>query len=255
MAWTIDTPRVDGKDKPSGYDSNSLIAIIRTSQCIAAILLIILYISTSSSPSFWLTILSSCAAATSIFWSILAMLLRHRWSIFTVVPEVLITIAWIVLFAVNYVTAPPESKDTTFHLATEAMEASMTLWIPTCLLAVTPYFHRMMPRAFGIKKPKNPGSSGSFWMDGDAGLTLPGTAITTRGKSSVLPPTRAGPMPSDIELDAYLAAQDAEGPLPLRGGAMGRKPTFRNSPLSSSAYRKPVRPVSPLSDYGDEDFL
>ncbi|OTA69072.1 hypothetical protein K449DRAFT_383973, partial [Hypoxylon sp. EC38] len=149
--WTIDST-VNGKRNPSGYDSNSLITILRSSQCFAAIMTGILYDCTFSFPSFWLAMLSSTVAGVSAIFSIFALFLRHRWVPWIVIPEVLLTVAWIVLIVASSMSTPKDGKEETFHVGMIAIEASTVLWVQTCLLMVTPYFHRMIPKLFGLRK-------------------------------------------------------------------------------------------------------
>ncbi|KAL7628968.1 hypothetical protein AAE478_000486 [Parahypoxylon ruwenzoriense] len=175
-AWTIDS-YVNGKPKPSGYDSNSLITILRSSQCLAAILTLTTYVFTLSVPVLWLVLLASAAAVVSGVWSILALFLRHVWSVWLAIPEFLLMTAWITLFAASSNTTPDDSKASTFRLGMIAIEASMILWIQTCLLMVTPFFHRTMPwlfRAHGSDTRNGPSMNGALEMP-----TRPPGIVTT----------------------------------------------------------------------------
>ncbi|KAI1409164.1 hypothetical protein F5Y13DRAFT_170928 [Hypoxylon sp. FL1857] len=160
-SWTIDST-VNNKPKPSGYDSNSLITILRSSQCFAAFMTLILYVFTLSFPSFWLALLSSITSFLSMCFSMFALFLRHRWTPWLVTPELLLTIAWVVLLVSSSVSTPTDGKYETFHLGMIAIEASTVLWIQTCLLMVTPYFHRLAPRLFGVQTESNTGSNRSM---------------------------------------------------------------------------------------------
>ncbi|KAI4866241.1 hypothetical protein F4820DRAFT_262934 [Hypoxylon rubiginosum] len=141
--WTIDSA-VNGKKNPSGYDSNTLITIVRSSQCFSACMALILYVCTMSAPSQWLMILAAAVGVLSAGWSMFALFLRHVWSIWLVIPEVLIAVAWIVLYSANSVAKPDVVKSETFRVGTIAIEASMVLWIQTWLLAVTPFVHKLV---------------------------------------------------------------------------------------------------------------
>ncbi|KAI0890301.1 uncharacterized protein GGS22DRAFT_150517 [Annulohypoxylon maeteangense] len=234
-AWTIDST-VNGKSNPSGYDSNTLITILRWSQFFTSAMTLILYVFTLSAPVLWLLLLAGIAGFLSCLFSILALYLRHRWTIWLVIPEILLTIAWIVLFATSSLSSPPDSKGETFQLGLIAIEASMVLWIQTFLLAITPAFHKMLPRLFGVKNSGVIEPHGSMdrseervrWSLtlGDEKLTgskqpswaanaAPIPANTNIYSSSATPsiacpqPTRRGPALSDIELQDYLAAQGA----------------------------------------------
>ncbi|KAI0175809.1 hypothetical protein GGR52DRAFT_330874 [Hypoxylon sp. FL1284] len=147
-SWTIDSA-VNGKKKPSGYDSNTLITVVRSSQCFAACMVLILYVSTTSAPAQWLTIFAAAAGGLSAIWSIFVLFLRHVWSIWLVIPEILIAVAWMVLFGVSSDARPDVLKSETFRVGMVAIEASMVLWIQTCLLAVTPFFHKLVPWVLG----------------------------------------------------------------------------------------------------------
>ncbi|KAF3065018.1 hypothetical protein GL218_01961 [Daldinia childiae] len=152
--FTIDS-RINGGNKPSGYDSNSLITILRSSQCFIALLVLILYVFTSSVPVFWLIFYTIAEVVLASFWSIFALFLRHHWSIWLVIPEIVITVAWIVLFAVSSLSTPDESKESTFRLSLMAIEASMVMWLPTCFLAISPFFHWLMPWLFQVRSGEN----------------------------------------------------------------------------------------------------
>lgn len=152
--FTIDS-RINGENKPSGYDSNSLITILRSSQCFIALLVLILYVFTSSVPVFWLIFYTIAEVALASFWSIFALFLRHHWSIWLVIPEIVITVAWIVLFAISSLSTPDESKESTFRLSLMAIEASMVIWLPTCFLAIAPFFHWLMPWLFQVRSRQN----------------------------------------------------------------------------------------------------
>ncbi|KAI0013061.1 hypothetical protein F4779DRAFT_474460 [Xylariaceae sp. FL0662B] len=180
--WTIDSA-VNGKQKPSGYDSNSLITIIRSAQCLTAIAVLILYVFTVSAPSIWLIALAAAASIATGFWSIFALFLRHVWSAWVAIPEVLLTVAWITLFIASSTATPEDSKAEVFKVATIAMEACMVFAFPTCLLAVTPFFHKCMPWLFHVRSRDGHGE-----RDGaiDAGIEmppLPHNAITTPPRS------------------------------------------------------------------------
>ncbi|KAI2467133.1 hypothetical protein F4781DRAFT_433667 [Annulohypoxylon bovei var. microspora] len=226
-AWTIDST-VNGKSNPSGYDSNTLITILRSSQFFSGAMTLILYVFTLSAPALWLTLLASVAGTLSCIFSILALYLRHRWTIWLAIIEVLLTIAWIVLLAASSVSSPPDSKEKTFNLGMMAVEASMVLWIQTFLLAVTPAFHKMLPRLFGIKKAVIPdpyqsmdgSQERAIWPSAQGGGVLtgskhPGLAVNAAPAtpSIVCPqPTRRGPALSDMELQEFLVAQQAGTP-------------------------------------------
>ncbi|KAI1381821.1 hypothetical protein F4677DRAFT_5396 [Hypoxylon crocopeplum] len=170
--WTIDST-IDGKKKPSGYDSNSLITILRSSQCVSAVMVLILYIFTLSSPALWITLLAAAVAVLSGAWSILVLFLRHHWTVFLVIPEFILTIAWMVTLGVSYNATPPEGKYTTYRLALVAIEASMVLWIQTCLLGVTPLFHKLMPWLFQRRSHgDDPATSGGLEMVSYLGVSL-----------------------------------------------------------------------------------
>ncbi|KAI6090084.1 hypothetical protein F4821DRAFT_36147 [Hypoxylon rubiginosum] len=143
-SWTIDTV-VNGKAKPAGYDSNTLITVVRSSQCFCAGMTLIFYVATMSAPAKWLFILAIAVCAISLCWSMCVLWMRHIWSTWLVIPELLITFAWIVLYGINTEAKPDESKAETFRVAMIAIEASMVLWIQTCLLMVTPFFHQLCP--------------------------------------------------------------------------------------------------------------
>ncbi|KAI1478330.1 hypothetical protein F4774DRAFT_410890 [Daldinia eschscholtzii] len=147
---TIDST-INGKSKPSGYDSNSLITILRSSQCFTAIMVLILYVFTSSVPIFWLIFYTVALCILAGAWSIFALFLRHHWSILLVIPEIVITVAWIVLFAMSSLSTPNESKEFTFQLSLMAIEASMVLWLQTFFLVITPFFHMIMPCLFQVR--------------------------------------------------------------------------------------------------------
>ncbi|KAI2614118.1 uncharacterized protein GGS25DRAFT_34624 [Hypoxylon fragiforme] len=157
ITWTIDS-KLDGRDKPSGYDSNSLITILRSSQCVCAAATLIFYVFTMSAPAPWLLFFAVAMGVLSGGWSILALYLRHQYAIWLVIAEIVLAIGWIVLFATSSAATPEDAKAVTFHLGLLAMEASMVLWIQTCLLAVTPFFHKILPSVFlgkmKIKKKK-----------------------------------------------------------------------------------------------------
>ncbi|KAI0116883.1 hypothetical protein F4814DRAFT_265677 [Daldinia grandis] len=159
-SFTIDTIISSG-NKPSGYDSNSLITILRSSQCFIAFFVLIIYVFTSSVPVFWLIFFTIGEVALASFWSIFALFLRHHWSIWLVIPEIVITVAWIILFAVSSLSTPDESKEVTFRLSLMAIEASMVIWILTCFLVIAPFFHWLMPWLFQVRSRGN--------VDPDAG--------------------------------------------------------------------------------------
>ncbi|KAI1767240.1 hypothetical protein GGR53DRAFT_135909 [Hypoxylon sp. FL1150] len=141
-SWTIDS-LVNGKSKPAGYDSNTLITVIRSSQCFCAGMTLIFYIGTMSAPTQWLMFLAIAVGALSVCWSMCVLFMRHIWSMWLVIPEVLIAIAWIVLYTINTMETPDEAKAKLFQVAMVAIEASMVVWIQTCLLVVTPFFHKL----------------------------------------------------------------------------------------------------------------
>ncbi|KAI1079102.1 hypothetical protein F5B20DRAFT_179185 [Whalleya microplaca] len=172
--WTIDST-VDGKPKPSGYDSNSLITIIRAAQCVTAIAVLILYVFTLSAPSPWLLALAAILGVLTGAWSIFALFLRHIWSIWLAVPEILLMIAWVVLFIASAAATPEDSKAMIFKVATLVTEASMVLMIPTGLLAATPAFHKCMPWLFHGKAR-------------DGGSEQPDEAMSTGIEMPTMPP-------------------------------------------------------------------
>ncbi|XDG06704.1 hypothetical protein ABKA04_006319 [Annulohypoxylon sp. FPYF3050] len=260
--WTIDSA-VNGKSNPSGYDSNTLITILRSSQFFTSAMTLILYVFTLSGPTIWLIILAAAVGFLSCLFSIFALYLRHRWAIWLAIPEVLLTIAWIVLFAASSLSSPPDSKKKTFQLGLIAIEASMVLWIQTFLLAITPAFHKMLPRLFGLKKsgvlePQRSvyGSQGRVrWPflseDEDEKLTgskQPSLAVNTTpmpANVNVYPPappsivcpqpTRRGPALSDIELQDYLVAQAAGTPAPAsRALTTPHRSATRSTPYAES---------------------
>ncbi|KAI1209860.1 uncharacterized protein F4807DRAFT_76242 [Annulohypoxylon truncatum] len=238
-AWTIDST-VNGKSNPSGYDSNTLITILRWSQFFTSGMTLILYVFTLSAPKLWLTLLASVVGFLSCLFSIFALYLRHRWAIWLAIPEILITIAWIVLLTASSLSWPPDSKAKTFQLGMIAIEASMVLWIQTFLLAITPAFHRMLPRLFGVKnsgvleshrsmngsqeRVRWPMTPESGKLTGNEQPGLAADAAPMPGNYNMYPPatpsivcpqpTRRGPAPSDIELQDYLVAQGAGTPTP-----------------------------------------
>ncbi|KAI0380107.1 hypothetical protein F5Y04DRAFT_282236 [Hypomontagnella monticulosa] len=232
--WTIDST-VNGKAKPSGYDSNSLITILRSSQCLCAVLVIISYICTLSAPTFWLIILGSVVGVLSSGWSICALFLRHRWSVYLAIPEILIAIAWIVLFAASSTAVPDEAKSGAFHFAVMAIEASMVLWIQTCLLVATPFFHKLMPWLFRV--PNRGNTKPGCLMHGAQEMpTLPrdGSTISAGapGFPSDIPviaspqPTYRGPRISPIGMEDYRPAQRTDSPRRLAGSVtIPRQPT------------------------------
>ncbi|KAI1462111.1 hypothetical protein F4805DRAFT_453341 [Annulohypoxylon moriforme] len=221
--WTIDST-VNGKSNPSGYDSNTLITILRWSQFFTSAMTLILYVFTLSASALWLLLLAGVVGFLSCVFSIFALYLRHRWTIWLAVPEILIAVAWIVLFAASSLSSPPEFKERTFQLGLIAIEASMVLWIQTFLLAITPAFHRMLPRLFGVKKSSVLESHGSVDGSQERQPGLAENAAPIPANANIYPPaspsivcpqpTRRGPALSDIELQDYLAAQGAGTPTP-----------------------------------------
>ncbi|KAI2618787.1 hypothetical protein GGR54DRAFT_640329 [Hypoxylon sp. NC1633] len=239
-SWTIDST-ISGKQKPPGYDSNSLITILRSSQCLTAIMVLILYVFTQSAPSFWLLLLGAVTSVLSGGWSIFALYLRHQWATALLIPEVLLTVAWIVLFAASSLNTPDESKYTWFRLAVLAMEASMVLWIQTCLLMVTPIFHKLIPWLFrprshkGARPDMELGNRAIEPSDNGAGLLYNGFAF----------PQPPRPMP-----EAHMRPQDpismmpsASEPNEFRDQPRGRAPTVG----SRSAPSRNQRSASPMS--------
>ncbi|KAI2622218.1 hypothetical protein GGS26DRAFT_251913 [Hypomontagnella submonticulosa] len=124
-----------------------------------------------------------------------------------------------------------------------AIEASMVLWIQTCLLVVTPFFHKLMPWLFRVQKHGN-NEPGYFMhgaqemvsrrlivddiiLTGDKQPNLPRDGSTipagTQGYSSDIPviaaprPIHRAPQVSDMKLENYLRAQQAGTPRPLAG--------------------------------------
>ncbi|KAI1100123.1 hypothetical protein F4804DRAFT_319870, partial [Jackrogersella minutella] len=71
---------------------------------------LILYVFTLSTPTLWLILLASAVGFLSCVFSILSLYLRHRWSVWLAIPEVLITSAWIVLLAASSVSTPSDAK-------------------------------------------------------------------------------------------------------------------------------------------------
>ncbi|KAI8962347.1 hypothetical protein F5Y11DRAFT_366004 [Daldinia sp. FL1419] len=175
--FTIDS-RINGKDKPSGYDSNSLITIIRSSQCFLALLVLILYVFTSSVPKYWLIFYTIAETILAAVWSIFVLFLRHHWSVLLVIPEIMITIAWVVLFVISYLSTPDESKEMTFRLSLMAIEASMAVWTQTFFLAIAPFFHCLIPCLFRVKSPGDKDNDNEMQpfppMGPPAGPPLPG---------------------------------------------------------------------------------
>ncbi|KAI0135969.1 hypothetical protein F4776DRAFT_113254 [Hypoxylon sp. NC0597] len=270
-SWTIDS-MVNGRPNPSGYDSNSLITILRSSQCVAAVMTAILYDCTMSFPSFWLALLSATVAPLSALFSILALHLRHRWVLWLVIPEVLLTIAWIVLIVASAMSTPKDGKEGTFYLGMIAIEASTVLWIQTCLLMVTPFFHRMIPKLFGLRKKDNPDSDRSrdgayelvSWPQVADKIVLTYTkqpAVPPEGRvyQSSVPsiacpqPTRPGPA-SHMRLGDYLVAHQATAPgtvpqtVPIpQQPARDRTPYAGSNVTEAVPLQRTVRTVSPLS--------
>ncbi|KAI0843237.1 hypothetical protein F5Y06DRAFT_84048 [Hypoxylon sp. FL0890] len=260
--WTIDSA-VNGRAKPSGYDTNSLITILRSSQCVAAIMTLILYVFTLSFPSFWLAILSSTTGFVSACFSILALYLRHCWTIWLVLPEVLITIAWIVLLVASAISTPKDDKYVTFHLGMIAIEASMVLWIQTGLLMITPFFHKLIPRLFGVKTRRNTGPDRSMDNVFELQSALPSGAATVPPGGMVyqsIPPPMASPQPTHAghtrgRLKDVLAAQRASGAMPRLTTAIQGRPVIdtpspagptTSVPFSVHPSRRSVSPVSTL---------
>ncbi|KAI1143081.1 hypothetical protein F5Y05DRAFT_142209 [Hypoxylon sp. FL0543] len=226
--WTIDST-VNGEDKPSGYDSNSLITIIRSSQCVAAFATLVVYDCTFSFPSFWLALLSGILGFVSICFSILALFLRHRWALWLVLPEVFLTIAWIVLLIASALSTPKDGKYVTFQVGMVAIVASLVLWIPTCLLMLTPFFHKLMPRVFGLRGRAGTGSDHSKDDAFEMSALPPGAATGPPGgmayyRTPVIAspqPTRAG---QHMDVNTFLAAQQAAGILFPLNTAMPHPP-------------------------------
>lgn len=92
--------------------------------------------------------MAAAAGVVSGAWSVFALFLRHIWSLWLVIPEFLLALGWIVLFGASSCEMPDDSKRTTFNLGMIAIEASMVLWIQTCLLMLAPFFHKLMPWLF-----------------------------------------------------------------------------------------------------------
>ncbi|KAI5866685.1 hypothetical protein GGS23DRAFT_283146 [Durotheca rogersii] len=155
--WTTGS-HINSKPKPSSYDSGSLVTIIRSSQCLAAILALVLYVFTMSGPTLWLLVLASATSVLSGGWCILALFLRHVWSVWLVIPELLLALTWVVLFVVSSTTTPDDSKALTFRLGMMAIEAAMVLWTQTSLLAITPVFHQTISCLFGARSRGDPGN-------------------------------------------------------------------------------------------------
>ncbi|KAI1096049.1 hypothetical protein F5B19DRAFT_216733 [Rostrohypoxylon terebratum] len=245
--WTIDSA-VNGKSNPSGYDSNTLITILRWSQFFTSAMTLILYVFTLSAPAIWLIILAAAVGFLSCLFSILALYLRHRWAIWLAIPEVLLTVAWIVLFAASSLTSPPDSKEETFKLGLIAMEASLVLWIQTFLLAITPAFHKMLPRLFGLKKSGVLEPQRSIYGSQERpSLTVNATPMPANSNiyppatpSIICPqPTRRGPALSDIELQDYLVAQAAGTPAPAsRALTTPHRSATRSSPIDTGGHSR-----------------
>ncbi|KAI0848846.1 hypothetical protein F5Y00DRAFT_236751 [Daldinia vernicosa] len=152
--FTIDS-KINGKNKPSGYDSNSLIMILRVSQALIAIVVFCLYVCTYSVPVVWHNYYTAGLVFLSVFWSIFALFLRHIWSILLAILEIVMAVGWIVLFAITSLSTPDESKEVTFHLSLMVIEVSMVAWFPTFLLAITPFFHWLMPCLFQVQSRRD----------------------------------------------------------------------------------------------------
>ncbi|KAI1804977.1 hypothetical protein F4811DRAFT_570604 [Daldinia bambusicola] len=246
---TIDST-INGKIKPSGYDSNSLITILRSSQCFTALMVLILYVFTSSVPIFWLIFYTVAEVVLASAWSIFVLFLRHHWSIWLVIPEFVITVAWVVLFAMSSLLTPDESKELTFRLSLIAIEASMVLWLQTCFLVLTPFFHKLMPCLFRVR-----GRGGDNF---DAGGAREMQIVPSRGPAG--PPGPPGPPPGWPLPPQGLAPPPMDGPgvpgralgMPLQE-APGMMPPRRKTagPRRGGPPRK--RPVSPLSCYDSDD--
>ncbi|XXG94355.1 hypothetical protein Hte_000609 [Hypoxylon texense] len=243
-SWTIDSA-VNGKKNPSGYDSNTLITVVRSSQCFCALMTIILYIATMSAPSKWLMILAAAAGVLSAIWSMLALWLRHLWSIWLVIVEILVAVAWIVLYSANSVAKPDALKSETFRVATIAIEASMVLWIQTGLLMVTPFFHKLGSWILQKHRSRKAAKPREAVPDG---VELPShpKAIYTVPQGDVVSPQ---PRPYGTAPSAPYAgsSKTSHG---LLERTLTRDTARTVSPVSmSSVYREAAdaQPVSPLS--------
>ncbi|OTB06306.1 hypothetical protein M426DRAFT_319044 [Hypoxylon sp. CI-4A] len=152
--WTIDST-IGEKAKPSGYDSNTLITIIRILQSIVALVALVIYLTTRADSKTWLFILACVVSCVSAVWSFIALLMRHRWSALIAAVEVAFTAAWIVWLVASFLAIPEDSRTVRSYLGPIAIETSTFLMLPTCLLVMTPLFHKMMPSFFGVKKDDN----------------------------------------------------------------------------------------------------
>ncbi|KAI1468873.1 uncharacterized protein F4812DRAFT_458400 [Daldinia caldariorum] len=242
---TIDST-INGKSKPSGYDSNSLITILRSSQCFTALMVLVLYVFTSSVPIFWLIFYTVAEVVLASAWSIFVLFLRHRWSVWLVIPEFVITVAWVVLFAMSSLLTPDESKESTFRLSLIAIEASMVLWLQTCFLVLTPFFHKLMPCLFQVRN-----RGGDNFDEGGARemqMFPPGGPPPGPPPGWPLPPQGLVPPP----MDGPGGPGRALG-MPHKAAPGMMMPPRRETagPRRSSSPAK--RPISPLSYYRPDD--
>ncbi|KAH9888169.1 hypothetical protein F4778DRAFT_409880 [Xylariomycetidae sp. FL2044] len=130
-------------DNPGGFNSNTLITVIRASQWILSIgqLLLLGF----RLPKPWEIVLPMVACGITFIWAIPALLWRHIYRKFMSLIEVVIFALFLASF-IEMLNIPPfEGAVKESKVALVVIEASALLHLMTCLLYMNPVWHRLMP--------------------------------------------------------------------------------------------------------------